>query len=296
MHRWLQRLRHLLDYIIYYKDWHKVAAVRLGLLQEAQVRLRGHEYCPLRLTRELYPTLSAITYLLTHGASFDPCHKTLVLEYHGRRAIFTNIYIYDAAYPSNLFVVYIEGEYAFLDVDDKTVVDIGASAGDTAIYFALNGARKVVAFEANPYLCRILKKNIEANNLSSRVEAVCAAAALRATETSTTFCVNRRWSTGSRIAGQSGCRPEEEPITVPVAKPPPADTAKLDCEGCEYDIILNMDEPMYGEIGLEYHGPPQPLIEHLESLGYKVRILRESNVKGWQEWHKQGVLHAILRR
>ena len=37
--------------------------------------------------------------------------------------------------------VFFREEYAFLNVDGKVVVDIGANIGDTAIYFALKGAR-----------------------------------------------------------------------------------------------------------------------------------------------------------
>jgi len=38
-------------------------------------------------------------------------------------------------------------DYDWLDVKGKRVLDVGASIGDTAVYFALRGAREVVAFE-----------------------------------------------------------------------------------------------------------------------------------------------------
>jgi len=38
-------------------------------------------------------------------------------------------------------------QYKILGVSNKDVIDIGANIGDTAIYFAVKGARHVYAFE-----------------------------------------------------------------------------------------------------------------------------------------------------
>ena len=35
------------------------------------------------------------------------------------------------------------GEYSFVDVEDRIVVDVGAYVGDSSIYFALRGAKKL---------------------------------------------------------------------------------------------------------------------------------------------------------
>ena len=44
-----------------------------------------------------------------------------------------------------------------IDVKGRTVVDVGAGIGDSPVYFALNGARKVYAFDVNT---TYLEKNI----------------------------------------------------------------------------------------------------------------------------------------
>ena len=42
------------------------------------------------------------------------------------------------------------GNYEGVDVRGKTVVDVGAFVGDSAIHFALKGARRVIAVEPHP--------------------------------------------------------------------------------------------------------------------------------------------------
>ncbi|MEM3256177.1 MAG: FkbM family methyltransferase, partial [Thermoplasmatales archaeon] len=51
--------------------------------------------------------------------------------------------------------------YSYLKVKDKIVIDIGAFIGDTAIYFAIKGARKVISLEPYPYIFNIARKNLQ---------------------------------------------------------------------------------------------------------------------------------------
>jgi len=58
-------------------------------------------------------------------------------------------------------------DYDWLDVKGKRVLDVGASIGDTAVYFALRGAREVVAFEPYPFPYQFALRNVEVNGLSN---------------------------------------------------------------------------------------------------------------------------------
>jgi len=42
------------------------------------------------------------------------------------------------------------GVYDLLDVRDRIVIDVGAFVGDSAVYFALKGAKRVIAVEPHP--------------------------------------------------------------------------------------------------------------------------------------------------
>jgi len=56
-------------------------------------------------------------------------------------------------------------DYDWLNVKGRRVLDVSASIGDTAVYFALKGAREVVAFEPYPFPYSYALKNVEANGL-----------------------------------------------------------------------------------------------------------------------------------
>ncbi len=67
-------------------------------------------------------------------------------------------------------------EQNFLEFVDKylnknsTIIDIGANIGNHTLYWANEShAKKIYAFEPIPYIFKILKKNIEINNLKNRV-------------------------------------------------------------------------------------------------------------------------------
>lgn len=62
-----------------------------------------------------------------------------------------------------------------------------------------------------------------------------------------------------------------------VKLPMEGDVLKMDCEGCEYDVLMNLDprELPFSEIGLEYHGPVKPLLKHLRRGNYRVKIIKK---------------------
>ncbi|WMT55535.1 MULTISPECIES: FkbM family methyltransferase [unclassified Acidiplasma] len=101
------------------------------------------------------------------------------LEYQKAMEFFLNDKI---PYKNHIFVMhglkkvgdiggcFVREEYKFLNVKDKVVVDIGSNMGDSSIYFALNGAEKVIALEPVPYSFNLAVDNIKENNLEGKVE------------------------------------------------------------------------------------------------------------------------------
>ena len=56
-----------------------------------------------------------------------------------------------------------------LKVKNKTVLDIGANIGDTAIFFASRGANKIIGVEPFHRNFNLAKKNIASNNFQDKI-------------------------------------------------------------------------------------------------------------------------------
>jgi len=182
-----------------------------------------------------------------------------------------------------VYEVFCEEVYKDLDVKDKCVIDIGTYIGDTAIYFVLRGAKKVIAVEPYPFSYSLAKKNIRTNNMLDKVLLINAAVASE---------YGKIRLSCSPSDAESILKSSENGIEVPImtikdllslAKDYIADSysvLKIDCEGCEYDLILNSSPQMFtffNEVMLEYHNDPRPLIKKLKELGFKLIKLKVSN-------------------
>ncbi len=165
-------------------------------------------------------------------------------------------------------------EYPQIDVRGRAVVDVGANIGDTAVYFSLRGAKKVVAFEPFASLCKTARKNVARN--CARGAAVVEQAAVGA-------------KTGVLLmekSGEGGASKLEESLSgAKVRVIGLSDLAgkyrvddgilKLDCEGAEYGIVLESDNSVlrqFSTILMEYHFRYVNLKHKLESAGFKVTL------------------------
>ena len=127
-----------------------------------------------------------------------------------------------------------------VDMKERTVVDVGAGVGDSPIYFALNGAKKVYAFDVNT---TYLEKNIGENNLRDVIEP---------------------------IRCECGLSNNLDVITLKY-NIPSGSVLKVDCEGCEYDFFSSSRLiSRYQTIIIEYHNGVQHLADLLK--GFNVTI------------------------
>ena len=171
--------------------------------------------------------------------------------------------------------VYVKEEYQDINVKDKTIIDCGAAIGDSAIYFSLKGAKRVIAIEAYPKIAKVAEENVKLNNLTN-IQIVNAACGIDGFIT-----------VDSRLGG--GPTPlinTNNGYTVPsyslksiiknfqIEK---GSVLKLDCEGCEYDFILNEDISTleyFDQIIMEYHYGYSLLKGKLENAGFKVKVTK----------------------
>ena len=165
------------------------------------------------------------------------------------------------------------GDYESLDIEGRVVVDVGAFVGDSAVYFALRGARRVIAIEPHPGAFAEMLDNIKLNNLEGVIIPVNAGLASKPGKIYIENVGAVPAVTLSELISRFGIDPNDAVL-------------KMDCEGCEYDIILNDYEhvKLFKELILEYHGnvvnkTVNDLLNML-SKDYRCDVIRGNKVSG----------------
>ena len=158
----------------------------------------------------------------------------------------------------NIVEIFIKNVYSFLDVKDKVVIDIGASIGDSSIYFASRGAKQVVAVEPNRHSYELAKKNIELNSFHDTIELIWAEITA-----SHKACHKHTYSPVITL----------DDLVQRLAIDP--DVLKVDCEGCEYDAILSsLPEILakFSYVQIEYHHGYKNLAKKLKKCGFNIAL------------------------
>ena len=160
-----------------------------------------------------------------------------------------------------------------IDVTGRDVVDIGANIGDTAIYFALRGAKRVIAFEPYPSAYQVAKLNVEANSMGNKVTMLNEGIGMPSTLTiDPTFKV--KVFSQLRVS-EAGVRVRLRSLKDLVRSFGLREAVlKLDCEGCEYGAIMGTSPETlacFKTILMEYHYGSKGLVRRLRKAGFSVQ-------------------------
>jgi len=193
-----------------------------------------------------------------------------------------------------VFENFIGGAYDDIDAGNRVVIDIGAGVGDTAILFSLKGAKRVIALEPFPSLYKKALINIKINGVEDRVSLINAGIGSFDGEVyaelsdiygyylfkpSDKCGVKVRMYTLSSLIKEFGIKE--------------GSILKVDCEGCEYETILNArseDLTVFDQIIIEYHNGYIELKRILEAAGFETIIKPMRNIR--QPVEKQGYIVA----
>jgi predicted RNA methylase len=157
----------------------------------------------------------------------------------------------NSVYSPVIDEIYLMQVYGKPDLTGKVAIDIGAAIGDTALFFKKCGAKSVYGYELDEARVRIAEKNIEMNEMGDSV------------------AVYNKKATAEEL--HKLMTTINDPIFL-----------KLDCEGCEYDIINKLDMSNVTNVVMEYHMRPDPLIESLTKAGFlEIRLERQSALSKW---------------
>jgi len=198
---------------------------------------------------------------------------------------------------------FFDGEYSLpSNAKGRQVVDIGANIGDTAIYFALNGASRVIALEPQSYAFEMARRNIRASGLSEKI--ILSNTALLGKDA----CLHMRREKES--FGESQLEPAQSGVRICASSMHSlaekyglsGAVLKMDCEGCEYEAVLGAgraDLRRFSFIILEYHYGYENLRKKLESCGFSVRIAKGPNYGFQPKWKMPhsivGILEAVRK-
>jgi len=166
----------------------------------------------------------------------------------------------------------------------KTIVDIGAYIGDSALWFSHQYPNSTIyAFEPNSENFNFLSQNIKLN-YTHRIKIF--PTAVTSKSTSISFHTDTHNSAGHLISiNNKSLIPNARSLGfsefIRIHKIKKIDILKLDCEGSEYDIIFNTPRYIFAKIDniiLEFHDYLNPIYNYhklekcLIGLGYKTSI------------------------
>ncbi len=171
---------------------------------------------------------------------------------------------------------YLLGEqYAKLETKNRDVLDIGASLGDTAIYFAMRGAKRVISLEVYPATCEIAKLNIEKNGFAEIITLLNEGAGVSGSLNLDRSLLARRSSEAHESGGDISIRISSLPEIVARFGLQNA-ILKVNCEGCEYDLFSGASDGAlrhFSQIMLEYHYRGAGQISRiLKQAGFSVKV------------------------
>jgi FkbM family methyltransferase len=253
----------------YIKNWGTVLLFRMGFASEIKLKLRDGQIYPLR----------RVGYILYLGG--------LVFVSEDKEHFKDTLHL--------ILDNFVAGQYSALPVKDRYVVDIGANIGDTAIRFAVLGAKHVYAYEPFPYIYEIAKWNIIQNRFERKIKLFNEAVS----DKKSIIKIDEKFRSYGNTALQENSKGKKVSVVTlkEIVKRHELGNSslKLDAEGYEYRIILSSSKATlrkFKYMVLEYHNYSDELVKKLESVGFKVSVTPSQDIYHRATLGKQGLLFA----
>jgi hypothetical protein len=215
----------------YVNNWSSVLLVYSNLKKHVTVKFKDGDSA--ELSKKDYNTFYEKLYrkhLEDNGFSYPA--ENMIKTPDGLTLMLPNV-----SYSLVFDEIYLMQVYGKPDLTGIVAIDVGAAVGDTALFFKKCGAKSVYGYELDQARVRIAEKNIEMNGMGD------------------TVMVYNKKATVEEL--HKLITTINDPIFL-----------KLDCEGCEYDIIPKLDMSKVTYVVMEYHMDPEPLTEALARAGF----------------------------
>ncbi|MFP3319873.1 MAG: FkbM family methyltransferase [Acidilobus sp.] len=184
---------------------------------------------------------------------------------------------------SSLSETFVIGEYEVPEVlsglRGRDVIDVGASVGDSTLYFILNGARKVIAVEPLPNVARCAEENLKLNGITDEVKVINAALGSGPVSVPCDYDVHLS-NIFSTLSSSGPCKVPGVTLDYLLNMVEDPYLLKMDCEGCEAQVILGPErerlrafEHMIFEAHPNITGVSnEKLLTSLKELGFECRL------------------------
>ena len=252
--------------IRYIKNWYSYYLVRIGFLNSTDIKFwNGNQV--LNYTKDK-PILPPLLPLFNLKQVSNPEEKYL-LRFKDFR-----FFIKQTTEASAIIETFIREQYSRLTVKNRVVVDIGANVGDSAIYFAARGAKRIYSFEPYTYSFKLAVENIKLNNLTRKIKLLNEAVDGKRGKIRIpiTFVNTAGSSLKSFDIGKTILVVKLEDI---VKKYKLKDALlKMDCEGSEYAILLGSNRNTlrtFNQIVVECHKGYLNIEKKLKETGFEVK-------------------------
>lgn len=244
-------------------------------------------------SKKIWPTLFWLSFWATNSEYKKITARNFSFFVRGGNLFDKLIDMY-AVLENVLFSPYME-QGIFIP-KDATIIDIGGHIGSFSVYVAsLAPEGKIYSYEPFLQSFSLASKNIEANGITN---AKVFNLAVAEHEGSKFLYLNPKNNSGHSFTDKSGQSVEIKTTTPKKIfeenKIESCDLLKLDCEGGEYDILLNSGDEVFGkikQISMEYHLPQffgagdsnlfEKLVLRLQSAGFEVLIKKENYQRGY---------------
>lgn len=180
-----------------------------------------------------------------------------------------------------VYLIFCRHDYGKVEIG-SSIVDIGSNIGIYSIYAAMNGAKIVYAYEPCEESFQLLEKNILENSFVEIIKPFNAVVMGR--ESKPVLFPRKSDVMNTLPTDAQGDSELFKYVNVISFKEitsqiPEKAMVKMDCEGGEFDIVLNSDISAFSnvpEIRLEYHkGPHQQLFSKLKENGYELSFIEK---------------------
>jgi len=209
-------------------------------------------------------------------ASIDASPERVGLEVNGVSAVFST----HCVNPDDIVETFAGGGYevpeALSGLRGRDVIDVGANIGDTALYFLLNGARKVIAVEPLPNVARCAEENVRLSSATDKVRVLNAALSYEPVSVPCDYDVlsSRTFSTHN---SSGPCKVPGVTLGDLLNMVNDPYLLKMDCEGCEAQVILGPERERlkaFEHIIFEAHPgasgvSDEKLLTSLKELGFE---------------------------